>query len=115
HEASLALYGLDHDRCDALGRDLRHERALECGQRVARARAPVLLRVRDAIHVRGERAEARLVRVCLRGEREREQRAAVEPAFESGSATTKALRCRIPAERGPGIAVRSSIDFVAAI
>ena len=34
-EAALALHRLDDDRRDRLGRDLRHERALERGERVA--------------------------------------------------------------------------------
>src|SRR4029079_14544638 len=67
-EAALALHGLDHDRRNTLGRDLSDERPLEGGERLERARAAVVLRERNAVDVWCERAEARLVRMCLRGE-----------------------------------------------
>ena len=94
HEPALALDGLDDDRGDALRRDLRHERPLEGGERVACTRPAVILCERHAIDVRGERPEAGLVRMRLRGQRERQQRAAVEPAFESDHRGTLRERAR---------------------
>ena len=84
-EAALALDGLDDDRRDVLRRDLRDERALERGERGVGVDAAVLVRERHAVDLGRERAEARLVRVRLRGERERQQRAAVEAALEARS------------------------------
>jgi hypothetical protein len=81
-EAALALHRLDHDRGDVLCGDLRHEGALECRQRLAGARAAVVLRERDAVDVRRERAEAGLVRMGLGREGQRQQRASVEAALE---------------------------------
>ena len=81
-EAALALHRLDHDRRDVLGGDLRDERALERGERRRRVGAAVLVREGHAVDLRRERPEPRLVRVRLRGQRQREQRPAVEGALE---------------------------------
>ena len=81
-EAALALDGLDDDRGDRLGGDLRRERPLERGERVARGDPAVLVRERDAVDLGRERPEPRLVGMRLRREREREERAAVEAALE---------------------------------
>ena len=59
------------------------ERPLERAQRVGRGDPAVLVRERDAVDLGRERAEPGLVRVRLRGEREREERAAVEAALEA--------------------------------
>src|SRR5207248_4696454 len=64
-------------------RDLRVERAEQGSQRVGTRDAAVLVRERDAVHLGCERPETRLVRMRLRGEREREERAAVEAALEA--------------------------------
>ena len=58
------------------------ERALERRERVLGRDAAVGVRERHAVDLGRERPEARLVGVHLRGEREREQRAAVEGAVE---------------------------------
>ena len=79
----LALHRLDDDRGDRLGGDLRRERALERVERVAPGDPAVLVRERDAVDLGRERPEPRLVGMRLRGEREREERAPVEPALEA--------------------------------
>src|SRR5581483_360349 len=81
-EATLALHRLDHDRRHLLGGNEGEEGALERLQGGAGVGAAVVVRERDPVHLRRERAEPRLVRVRLRGEREREQRPAVEGALE---------------------------------
>ena len=82
-EAALALHRLDDDRRDRLGRDLRREHPLERGERVGGRDPAVLVRERHAVDLGRERPEAGLVRVRLRGEREREERAAVEASLEA--------------------------------
>ena len=74
--------GSIHDRGHVLGGDLRHEGALEGLQRLGGQRPAVLLRERHPVDLGRERAEARLVGVRLRGQRERQQRAPVEAALE---------------------------------
>ena len=81
-EAALAEDRLHHDRGHALGGDLGHERALERLQRRLDVDPAVGVRKRDAVDLRGERAEARLVRVRFRGHRHREEGAAMEGALE---------------------------------
>ena len=82
-EAALALDGLDHDRGDRLGGDLRHERALERGERRLPVGPAVVVRERHAVDLGRKRPEAGLVRVRLRGQREAEQRPPVEAALEA--------------------------------
>src|SRR5205085_10117790 len=82
-ETALALHRLDDDRSDGLGGDLRRERALERLQRVARGDPAVLVRERDAVDLGREWPEPGLVGMRLRGEREREKRAAVESSLEA--------------------------------
>jgi hypothetical protein len=94
-ETALALNRLEHDRGDVLGRDLRHERPLQRLQRFGGARPAVLVRERHTVDLRRERPEARLVRVRLRGEAEREQRPAVEAALEGDD--RRAGRCTMRA------------------
>jgi hypothetical protein len=93
-EAALALDGLDHDRRDGLGRDLGHQGALERGERLDGVRAAVPLGERHAVDLRRERAEPGLVRVRLRGERERQERAAVEAALEGDHCGPLGVRAR---------------------
>ncbi len=93
-EATFALHGLEHDRGDVLRCDLRDERALERCERGLARDAAVLVRERDAVHLGRERAETRLVRVRLRGEREREQRPPVEAALEADHRGPPGVRAR---------------------
>ena len=81
-EAALPLDGLDHDRRDGLGGDLRDQRALEGRERLVGARPAVIVRERHPVDLGRERPQPRLVRMRLRGERKRKQRAAVETALE---------------------------------
>ena len=71
-EAALALHGLEHDRRHLLGCHARLERPVQLVEVVEG----------DAVDLRGERPQAGLVGVRLRGEAEREQRAPVEAAVE---------------------------------
>ena len=59
-EAAFALDGLDHDRCDRLGGDLRHERALERRRAPSPSRAAVVVRERHAVDLGRKRAEGKL-------------------------------------------------------
>ena len=93
-EAALALHRLDHDRCDVLRRDLRRERTLERSQRGARVRTAVVLREGDAVHLGCERSEAGFVRMRFRRHRHREERAAVERAFERDHRLALRVRAR---------------------
>ena len=93
-EAALTLDGLDHDRGDALGGDVRDERALERRERLGGARPAVVLRERQAVDLRRERPETGLVRMRLRGERQRQQRAAVEAALEADHRRPLRVRAR---------------------
>ena len=93
-ESALALDGLDDDRGDLLGGDLRDERALEVGERLGRGRAAVVLGERHPVDLRRERAEARLVGVRLRGEAHREERAPVEAALEGDHGRPLRVRAR---------------------
>ena len=93
-EAAFTLDRFDHDRGDAVGGDLRHQRALERGERLRGARAAVVLSERDPVDLRCERAEAGLVRMCLRRQRQREQRASVEAALECDHRRALGMRTR---------------------
>src|SRR4030095_16064159 len=53
-----------------------------------------LVRERNAVDLGSEGSEARLVRVRLRGERQREQRAAVEAALEPDHGRAAGVRAR---------------------
>ena len=81
-EAALALDRLDDDRRDLLGRHLRDEELPQLGERGARVGAAVVLREGRAVDLGRERPHPDLVRVRARGERHRQQRAAVEGALE---------------------------------
>ena len=81
-ESALPLHRLDHDRGDVLARNCRNQRALECGDRIRSGRPAVVLRERNPVHLRRERPQPSFVRVRLRGERNGEQSAPVEAAFE---------------------------------
>ena len=81
-EPAFALHRLEHDRGDALGPDRGRECLLERAERVLGRHAAVGVRERHPVDLGRERAEARLVGVHLRGERQREQRAPVERALE---------------------------------
>ena len=93
-EPALALHGLDHDRSHLLRGDLRHERALEVGERLGRRRPAVVLREGNPVDLGRERTEPRLVRMRLRRQRHREQRAAVESAFECDHGRSLRVRAR---------------------
>ncbi len=82
NEAAFALDRLEHDRGDRFGRHLGHEHALERRQRGRGVGAAVVLGKGNAVDLGRERAEPCLVRMRLRGQRKREQRAAVESSLE---------------------------------
>ena len=69
-EPGFALDGLENDGGDGLARNLRRERALDSCERIGGADAVVLVRERHAVDLRREGPESRLVRVCLRCERQ---------------------------------------------
>src|SRR6478609_2363390 len=77
-EPTLALHRLEHDRGDVLGRDDRREGTTESRERLGGRRAAECVRVRHAVDLGGERAEAGLVRMGLRGQGERQIGAPME-------------------------------------
>ena len=83
-EAALALDGLDHDRRDVFGRHARLEGVLERVEVVEW----------HPVGLGCEGAQARLVRMRLRGETEGEERPPVEGALEADH--------RRPLREGPG-------------
>ena len=93
-EAPLALDGLDHDRRNRLGGDLRDQRALQGRKRFLGARAAVLVRERHSVDLGCERPQPRLVRVRLRGQRKGQQRPSVEAAFEGDHRRTAGVDAR---------------------
>ena len=93
-EAGLALDGLDDERCDLLRGDLGRERALDGAERLVGGRPAVILRERHAVDLGRERPEPRLVRVRLRGHRQREHRPPVEAALEREHGRALRVRAR---------------------
>ena len=93
-ESAFALHGLDDDRRHLLGRHLGNERVLERSEGRRCVRSAVVVRERNPIDLGRERAETRLVRVGLRGERQGEQRAAMEAALECDHGRALRVRAR---------------------
>ena len=85
HESALALDGLEDDRGHVLCGDVRRQHPPQRVERLSGrvgARPPVRVGERRAVDLGGERAHPGLVRMLLRRERHRHQRAAVERAVE---------------------------------
>ena len=93
-EAALALLGLEDDRGDVLRRDVRLEHALELCERGDRVGPPVGVRIRRAVDLGRERPHPDLVRVGLRGHRQREQRPPVEAALVRDHGGTAGVQAR---------------------
>ena len=93
-EAALALLRLEDDRRDVVRRDVGREQALERGERRRRVRAAIRVRERRAVDLGRERPEALLVRVRLRGHRQRHPRATVERAVERDDALPLRVEAR---------------------
>ena len=115
NEATLAELRLEDDRRDVLRRDVRLEDALERCERLEGVGAAVRVRVGSPVDLGRERPHSCLVRVELRGQRERQQGAAVEAALERDHARTARVEPREldgvldrlgtgVEERGPGLA-----------
>ena len=87
-EAALSLDRFQHDAGDAGWIDLGLEELLQAGDRIIRRDPAIRIRHRSAIHLGGERAEARLVRLHLGGHGHRQQRPAVEGIVEDDHGRT---------------------------
>ena len=79
---AFALLGLEDDRGDVVRRDVGREEALERRERLGRIRPAIPVRVRRAVHLGRERAEALLVRMRLGRHRQRKPRPPVERTLE---------------------------------
>ena len=66
-EATFALYGLEHDRRDLLGRDTHRKRAVELASADSASGPSVGVRERDRVDLGRERPEPGLVRMSLGG------------------------------------------------
>ena len=82
-KAAFALYRLDDDRCDVLGRDGRDERALERCQCLGRAWAAIVLRERHPVDLGRERSEPGFVGMRLGRQGQGQQRATVKASLEA--------------------------------